>query len=272
MRCTGLTAVVLLVLMVAATATAVLSYFENVSDQMVVAGPPYPTEYHLTDVAHEASQAFERDGQLSLDIARALGASGAIVSVDLQCMCDQRPDDGFHENTSFELKYYPEPGSERTPTVLRVDLHSILTAVSGRRGTLDALHPDLPPADPSRYFDVVMTEMSAELTCRVRFDRGITHELTLLVEASAGVTLPDALVTVRPETIAGARCGQPSLADTYFTSHPGADFETTLIVETVGDVQGDQPLATLTYTGRFLGGSSPVEASSWGEIKSLYRE
>jgi hypothetical protein len=272
MRCTGFVAVVVCVLLSASTAAAAFSYFDNVSDFSVVAGPPYPTACHLTDVAHEVSSAFECDGRLSIAVERAFKASGATVRLDLRCLDDEPHGGGFAEDTALELTYDPGYESERTASTLRVDLHSVLTATCGHACTLEALRPELLPADPARYFDVIQTGVSAEVTCRVGFDRGVTHELTLLVETPGGVTLEDVGVFIRPQTLSGQRHGQPSPADSYFTSAPHADFDTALVFETEVQSDEDWPLATLTFSGRFIGGSSPADATSWGKIKSLYSE
>jgi hypothetical protein len=271
MRCTAVIAAIAATVMAAPPAAGVSSFFETVSEHEVVGGPPYPTACHLTDVAHEAYATFERDGQLALAIASALDESGA-ASLELRWAGGPTPGGGFQSDTSFDLWYDPAGEGERTGSTVLADLNGTLEAASGSAGKLDALHAELPLADPLRYFEVCVTDVSAEFTCRVDLSHGVVHELTLLAEVPADVSVAGARVAIRPQTIEDNRHGQPTLADSYFSSQPDADFDTILILKTDEDDVEAQLLATITITGRYLGGTSPVERTSWGKIKTLYDE
>ena len=272
MRCTGLIATVVAISIAASPAAAVLSYFENVSEHDVVTGPPYPTLCHRADVAHEAYAAFERDGQLALGIRRALDTAGDVLCMDLDAVAGQAPVDGFNDNAAFELRYDPNPEGTRATRELRVVLLAELTAAGGRPGKLKTLHAEFPVLDPTRFFDVHVSGVSAELTCQVEFDHGIMHELTLLAELPPGVLATDARVIIREQSLESGRNGRQVLVDGFFSGSPDANFDVVLTLECDENLCEPELLASLTFSGRFLGGLSPVEATSWGAIKSHYSE
>ena len=62
----------------------------------------------------------------------------------------------------------------------------------------------------------------------------------------------------------------PTEAGTYFTARPDAVFDIDLGLDGGPDFDEMETLMSITVSGRFLGGVSPAEATTWGAIKALY--
>jgi len=272
MRCIGMIAALAAVLLAATPAAAANSYFEITSAGEVVSGPPYPTVWHGADVAHEANTNYERDGRLALGIRRAFDGVGDVPCLDLKCLEDSPPGGGFDVSTGFELRYDADREGDGATDEFRVVLMAELYAAGGRPGRLAVFDDSVPIVDPGRYFDAHVSGVSAEFTGCVQFDRGIKHELSFLIEVPTGVTLTEARVIVREQTLDSARSGSPELITSYFVDNPEARFDVVLTLTVDDSLCDPELLAALTLSGRFLGGSSPVQETTWGGIKARYGE
>lgn len=274
MRAAGVvgTAAMIVLLAVASPAMAVTSFFDVVSDTDIVAGPPYPTACHRTDVAHESSGVFERDGQLALGIRRAADGEGNHIGSDLRPCGEQALNEEFWEHTHFDLMYCPDPDGNPCPEEKTVTFLVELTAFGGRPGKLIALHPEVHVTDPLRFFDSFSTAQSLNVVCQVEFDRGVLHELTLHADLPEGTTLSGARLTVREQTLESSGRADVDLVDSYFTANPDACFDVRLSVEGGTHPDDVEPIMSLTFSGRFLGGISPVEDMTWGAIKAIFAE
>lgn len=262
------------VLSLAATsspATAVLSYFDVISDGEIITGPPYPTACHRADVAHEAMGVFERDGQAALGVRRARDSAGRDIGVDLRAV-DLGSGDGFWATTCFEFMHRGGAEGPALSPESRIDLMVELTDHDGRPGKLVVLHPERHVVDPERYFDVSLNGTSLELLCRVDLGGGIVHELSLLAELPPGLTLADSEVAILEQRIESGDRSEPTLAETYFSGTPDGLFDVRLLLATDSSFDGLLPMVSLTVSGRFLGGMSPVRETTWGAVKALYNE
>lgn len=260
-----------LTLLVATPSGAVLSFFDIVSDSEVVAGPPYPTVCHRTDVAHEASGAFERDGQLAVGVRRAVDGDGNYIGIDLRASGVHASGSGFWESSCFDAMYCPGPGGGHLANESRLDVLVELTADDDTPGRLVALFPEFDVRDPLRYFDIHLHSSSAELLCLVEFDRGVRHKLTFLAELPPTMGLTSATVEILPQTLGGRRA-DPTEVASYFTARPDAIFDVRMQLK--GDSGFDEPLPlmSVTVSGQFIGGISPVEETSWGAVKALFSD
>ena len=272
MRGSGLitTAVVLGLLFIAPPATAALSYFDLITQSEVVTGPPYPTVCHRADVAHEASGVFERDGQLALGVRRAADGTGLPLGTDLRALEDHVPGCDFTEDTHFDITYCAGPDGPALPTEGVVHLLIELTTSGGSPGRLIALHPELPIADHERFFDTFLDDSSVEIVCRVELSRGVVHELTLRADTPEGLHLTDAVVVILEQSLEEGDRTNPTEVVDYFTANPDGFFDVRLCLESDAGVEDLSPLLSLSFRGLFLGGTSPVESTTWGAIKALY--
>ncbi len=272
MRGSGLltTVATLALLAMASTAVAVPSFFDVVSDLEVVSGPPYPTACHRTDVAHEISGMFERDGQLALGLRRAADGAGDPLGTNLMSVEDHVPGCDFAEDLHFNVTYCAGPDSAAFPTESVIGLLIELTSLDGGPGKLIALHPDLPIVDPERFFDVFLDDSSVEFVCHVEFSRGIEHEIFVRADTPEGLHLADAAVVILEQSLEDGQRADPTEVGSYVTANPDALFDVRLRLESDAGFDDPLPLLSLTFTGHFLGSTSPVEATTWGAIKALY--
>ena len=272
MRGSGLitTAATLALLVMASTAVAALSFFDVISDLEVITGPPYPTACHRTDVAHETPDAFERDGQLALGVRTAADGAGDPLRTELRATGDHVPGCNFAEDSHFDVTYCAPPDGAASAAEGAVNLLIELTSLDGQPGKLVTLHPELPVADPERFFDVLSHDSSVELVCHVDFGHGVVHELTLRADAPEGLHLTRAAVVILEQKLEDDQRTDPTNVGSYIITNPDSFFDVRLRVE--GDAAFDDlaPLLSLTFSGQFLGGTSPVEATTWGAIKALY--
>ncbi|MFH1690235.1 MAG: hypothetical protein ABIE42_08360 [Candidatus Eisenbacteria bacterium] len=264
------TALTLAILTIAAPAMAVVTFFDVISDSVAVAGPPYPTSCHRTDVAHEASGVFERDGQLALGVRSATDGAGSPLSIELRAGEAHVPGCNFEEDTHFDVIYCSDPDGAALPSESVVAVFIELTSFGGRRGKLVTLHPELPITDPGRFFDTHSGASSLEIVCRVEFDRGVQHELTLRGELPEGLSLTSTAIVIREQSLESGGRADPTVVDSYFTANPDGFFDIRLRLEGAACLDDLSTVLSLTFSGRFLGGTSPVEATTWGAIKALY--
>ena len=255
---------------VASPALAAMSYFDVVSELEVVAGPPYPTTCHRTDVAHENSGVFERDGQLALGVRRAIDSEGNHIATDLRPFGEHAPGEDFGDHKHFEVLYCADPDGPGFPPESTIALLMELTAFGGRPGKLVTLHPELHVTDPGRFFEVSEGPSSVDIVCQVVFGRGILHELTLQADLPDEMLLTGARLTVREQSLESVPRSDPLEMDSYFSAAPDAFFDLRLSVGCVAYVEDHAPVVSLTFSGRFMGGTSPVEDTTWGAIKALY--
>jgi hypothetical protein len=110
----------------------------------------------------------------------------------------------------------------------------------------------------------------AEITCRVEFDRGCEHELELLGEVPEGLTLTGVTVALGEPDTGGSRRTHPREETDFFTTHPDGLFDVLFHVAGVEGLDDQSELLSLTFNGRFIGGVSPVESTTWGAVKALY--
>jgi len=272
MRGSGLitTVATLALLAVASTTVAALSFFDVVSDLEVVTGPPYPTACHRTDVAHEISGTFERDGQLALGVRRAADGAGDPLGTNLRPIEDHVPGCDFAEDLHFNVTYCAGPDSAAFPAESVIWLLIELTSLDGEPGKLLALHPELPIVDPERFFDVFLDDSSVELVCHVEFNRRVEHEISLRVDTPEGLHLADAAVVILEQNLEDGQRADPTNVGSFFTANPDGFFDVRLRLESDAGFDDCLPLLSLTFNGHFLGGTSPVEATTWGAIKALY--
>ncbi len=272
MRGSGLitTVATLALLAMASTAVAALSFFAVISDLEVVTGPPYPTACHRTDVAHETSGTFEGDGQLALGVRRAVDGAGDPLGTDLRPLETHVPGSDFAEDSHFDVTYCAGPDGAAFPTEITINLLIELTAPDGEPGKLLALHPELPIVDPERFFDVFSDDSSVELVCHVEFGRGVVHEISLRADTPEGLRLADAAVVILEQNLEDGQRMDPTNVGSYFTAHPDAFFDVRLQLQSDAGFDDSLPLLSLSFSGQFLGGTSPVEATTWGAIKALY--
>lgn len=272
MRGSGLitTVATLALLALVSTAVAAPSFFDVVSDLEVVTGPPYPTTCHRTDVAHETSGTFERDGQLALGVRRAADGAGDPLGTNLMAIEGHVPGCDFAEDLHFNVTYCADPDSAAFPTEAAIDLLIELTSLDGEPGALLALHPELPIVDPARFFDVFSGDSSAELVCHVEFSRDAVHEISLRVDTPEGLHLADAAVVILEQSLEDGQRTNPTNVGSYVSANPDGFFDVRLRLETDAGFDDSLPLLSLTFNGHFLGGTSPVEATTWGAIKALY--
>jgi hypothetical protein len=273
MRGNGLitTAATLALLVMASTAVAALSFFDVVSDLETVTGPPYPTACHRTDVAHETSGMFERDGRLALGIRGVVDGAGTPLGTNLAPLEDHVPGCDFMEDSHFDVTYCAGSDGAAFPTESAIGLLIELTSLDGRPGKLIALHPELPVVDPERFFDVFSGDSSVEFVCHVEFDRGVVHEISLRADTSEGLHLADAAVVILEQNLENELRADPANVGSYFSAHPDGFFDVRLRLERDADFDDSLPLLSLTFSGHFLGGTSPVETTTWGAIKTLFR-
>ena len=265
-------AVTLLLLVPASPAIAVITFFDVISDSEVVAGPPYPTSCHRTDVAHESSGVFERDGQLALGVRKATDGAGGTLSMELRAGEAHVPGCNFEEDIHFDIVYCFDPDGAAYPSESAVAVLIELTSFGGRPGKLVALRPELPVTDPGRFFDMNWGGSSLEIVCRVEFGRGVVHELTLSGELSEELSLMSAAVVVREQSLASGGRVDPTLVDSYFTANPDAFFDIRVRLEGEAGFEDSSTVLSLNLSGRFLGGTSPVEATTWGAVKAIFAE
>lgn len=272
MRGSGLitTAVTLALLATATTAIAAVSSFDVISDLEVVTGPPYPTACYRTDVAHETSGVFERDGQLALVVIRTEDEAGLPLGTDLRADVDHVPECEFGEDTHFDITYCADPGGAAFPTESAIDLLIELTSFGRQPGKLIALHPELPITDPGRFFGTFVDDSSVEIVCRVEFSWGVEHELLLHGDMPEGLHLTDATVVILEQSLEGGQRADPTEVTSYFTSNPDGFFDVRFHIEGDAGFEDLSPLLSLTLSGRFLGRTSPVESTTWGAVKALY--
>ena len=272
MRGSGLTTTVATValLAMASTAVAALSFFAIISDLEVVTGPPYPTACHQTYVAHEASGLFERDGQLALGVRGAVDGAGGPLGTDLMSVEDHAAGCDFEEDSHFDVTYRADPDGAAFPAESAINLLIELTSLDGEPGKLIALRPELPIVDPERFFDVFSDESSVELVCHVEFGHGVVHEISLRADTPEGLHLADAAVVILERYPEDGPRTDPMDVGSYFTAHPNGFFDVHLRLESDAGFDGLAPLLSLTFSGQFLGGTSPAETTTWGAIKALY--
>jgi hypothetical protein len=266
------TAVTVVLLFLVSPAMAVITFFDVISDSEVVAGPPYPTTCHRTDVAHESSGVFERDGQLAIGVRKATDCAGSALGMELLTGDCHVPGCDFEEDTYFDVVYDLDPGGAVFPAQSAITLLLELTSFGGRPGRLLTLHPELPVTDPGRFFDMNWGGSSLEIVCRVEFGRGVLHELTLSGELSEELSLMNAAVVVREQSLESAGRTDPTLVDSYFTANPDAFFDIRVRLEGEAGFEDSSTVLSLNLSGRFLGGTSPVETTSWGAIKAMFAE
>jgi hypothetical protein len=264
------TVAALALLAVASTAVAALSFFAVISDLEVVTGPPYPTACHRTYVAHEASGLFERDGQLALGVRRAADGAGDPLGTDLRPVDGHVPGCDFIEDSHFDVTYCAAPDGAAFPAESAISLLVELTSLEGEPGKLIALHPELPIVDPERFFDVLSDDSSVELVCHVEFGHGVVHEISLRADTPEGLHLADAAVVILEQHTEDGPRTDPTNVGSYLTAHPDSFFDVRLRLESDAGFDDSLPLLSLTFSGQFFGGTSPVEATTWGAIKALY--
>ena len=272
MRGSGLitTVATLALLAMASTAVATPSFFDVVSDLEVVTGPPYPTACLRTDVAHEISGMFERDGQLALGVRRAAVGAGDPLGTDLMSVEGHVPGCDFTEDLHFDVTYCAGPDGAAFPAETAIALLIELTSLDGEPGRLLALHPELPIIDPRRFFDVFLDDSSTEFVCRVEFSRDAVHEISFRVDTPEGLHLADAAVVILEQSLEDGQRADPTNVGSYISANPDGFFDVRLRLESDAGFDDSLPLLSLTFSGHFLGGTSPVEATTWGAIKALY--
>ena len=273
MRGSGLIIAVatLALLAMASTAVAALSFFAIISDLEVVTGPPYPTACHRTDVAHETSGLFERDGQLAFGIRRAVDGAGDPLGTELRPLEGHVPGCDFIEDSHFDVTYRADPDGAAFPTESAINLLIELTSLDGKPGTLIALHPELPIVDPQRFFDVFSDDSSVELVCHVEFDRGVVHEISLRADTPEGLRFADATVVILEQDLEDGPRADPTNVGSYFSARPDGFFDVRLRLDSDAGFDDSLPVLSLTFSGQFFGGTSPVETTTWGAIKTLFR-
>jgi hypothetical protein len=265
-------AVTLLLLVPASPAIAVITFFDVISDSEVVAGPPYPTSCHRTDVAHESSGVFERDGQLALGVRKATDGAGGTLSMELRAGEAHVPGCNFEEDVHFDIVYCFDPDGTAYPSESAVAVLIELTSFGGRPGKLVALRPELPVTDPGRFFDTNSGGSSFEIDCLVEFNRGVLHELTLRGELPDGLSLTNTSTVIREQSLEDGGRADPTLVDSYFTANPDGFFDVRLRLEGEAGFEDLSTILSLTFSGRFLGGTSPAKATTWGAIKAMFAE
>jgi hypothetical protein len=271
MRGLSLTAAIAAILLAAPpqSALAVPSFFDIITGTEVITGPPYPTACHRAQVAHQSAGVFEHDGSLALGIRRAADGMGAPIGVDLVPLGGEPSSRGFADNTSFEARFRSDRSSTAAADA-NLRLLFELTGVDGQPGRLLTLHSDIPFPDPGRFFSLTCNDSWMEITCLVQFACGVEHELEIVVELPMGLMLSDNSVDVTRRATGHDGRTDPQEEHEFFTAHPEALFVVGLRVSGDQPFANQSPLFTLTLTGRFLGGPSPVEARTWGAIKALY--
>ena len=260
----------LALLTTAAPSVAALSFFDVITESEVVAGPPYPTDCHRAYVAHETSGEFECDGQLAIGIRRATDGDGNYIDTGLLVGGDHPPGAGFQQNSCFDAMFHPPQQGGALPEGSGFSFLLELTTDGVAPGRLVAIHPDRHVRDPLRYFEFCVTGWSAEILCLVEFGRGVRHELTFLAELPQTVGLTAARVKILPQTPGAGRRTDPTEPRTYFTARPDAAFDLAFSLDGGPDFDETEPLMSITVSGRFLGGVSPAEATTWGAIKALF--
>jgi hypothetical protein len=256
-------------LLSAGPAAAALSFFDLVSGGEAIAGPPYPTTCHRADVAHAASGIYERDGELAIGVQHALRTEGGHIGVVLRASDNDSTGHSFCENTGFTAVLARD--EEPPPMDIRLTFLLELRGADGTPGTLVALQADRHVCDPLRYFGVHEHGCSAEVLCQVEFARGVRHELRFRAELPSGVALTDVSLGVLPHRVSLDGRSDAAVAETYFTARPNALFVVRLGFVDDSGVDRSELVTSMTVSGRFLGGTSPVEPESWGAIKSLFR-
>ena len=85
-----------------------------------------------------------------------------------------------------------------------------------------------------------------------------------------GLHLADAAVVILEQSLEDGDRANPTEAVDYFTANPDGFFDVRLCLESDAGFEDLSPLLSLSVTGLFLGGTSPVESTTWGAIKALY--
>jgi len=249
---------------------AVLSFFDVISDSEIIAGPPYPTSCHRAYLAHETSGDFECDGQLAIGIRRAADGDGNHIETELLAGGDHASGSGFWENSCFEAMFHPPTDGGALTEGSELSFLLELTADGEAPGKLVAIHPERHVRDPLRYFELHVTGWSVEILCLVELGRGVRHELTFLAELPQAADLTEARVEILPQTLREEGRADPTEPGGYFTARPDAVFDIALRLDGDPDFDETAPLMSVTVSGRFLGGASSVEATTWGAVKALF--
>jgi hypothetical protein len=217
------------------------------------------------------SGVFERDGQIALAVRSATDAGGLPIGTDLLATGGDPPGDGFSDHSTFSARYSEAPPGAGISSDASLELLFELTSPDGRPGRLVTLFPALPWSDPHRYFDVRTDGARAEIMCRVEFERGCEHELELQGEVPEDLTLTGATVALREPGTGGARRTRPREETGFFSTHPDGFFDVRFHVAGEEAFADQSELLSLTLTGRFVGGVSPVESMTWGAVRALYQ-
>jgi len=242
--------------LLATSAGAIDSFFDVFTELSVFTGPPYPACCHQVAVAHEVGGAVEVDGQLSLGLKEATDvATGDAIPTDLTAGEIGPPGSDFVVDSFFDITYRSDLGGPTFAVDSFFDITVDLTNSDGTPATLVPLHPEIPEGDPARYFDTFVVDSFFDITYRIDFGGGNQHELTFHGAVQPGLVILDA---------------SPSLPS------PGARptdsfFDIIIFVHEDEELAIEIEIVELSLTGVWLGGASPVESTTWGTVKTLYR-
>lgn len=253
------TLVLVLVLLVAtaSVAMAVDSFFDIWTDLSVFRGPPYPTTVHQGDIAHMAAAGPTLDGHEGVALVQCHNAASL---VDIPTLFGAGDNGGAAGNygvdSFFDILYDAAADSGGCEFCVDsfFDVCYSITTDTGGPGTLVPVSPQFPLGDPRRFFDVFSVDSFFDITYRIEFGNGLLHEVQLHGTVPAGLRLTN--VQVMPP--------DPFSVDSFFD----------VLVDITQDTPPDynNPVLSIHQTGLFLGGTVPVDETTWGGVKALYGE
>jgi hypothetical protein len=256
---------------VIAPAGALDTAFDLLTEGPVVSGPPYPTVPHRIEVAHVEPLSTEADGEMRLRLELALVEEQGVIPARLRITEQEGNEDGTASSLDVRVSCPDEIGANSLPGRAVLRLQAELLSRGSTPARLLAVRPELPVTDPLRFFDVATSPDSLRITFLIEFLPGIRHGLTLAGRSGPSLSVSDVDISVI-DRVSDCRADvDRRLEGSFFLETADAVFDLTVTLE--GEAGGSpNAMVALTARGDFLSGPSCVESSSWGRVKSSFRD
>jgi hypothetical protein len=179
----------------------------------------------------------------------------------MSCSSSSGPGGAWAADSFFDITYLASVGGPDFAVDSFFDVFCDYTTVDGSPASLVALHPELPPDDVARYFDISRSGSFFDIFFDVAFSPNEHHRLHLHGACSSLLSVADVSIT--------PRCSSGACRATFIVRIAAYYDAATCCLD--DDSDGDGLVMRITQTGDALGAPVAGEAASWGEMKSLFR-
>ena len=243
-------------------AQAAISWFD-IFTEVAQVSPPYPGGALEVAVGSSVGgQLLTISGTHFMQLKQCVSGTGSALPTKISCSSSAGTGGSWAAESFFDITYRASVGGPDFAVDSFFDVFCDYAALSGSpEASLVPLHPELPPDDVARYFDISHSGSFFDIFFDVAFSPNEHHRLHLHGECSSLLSVAD--VSITPTCSSGA-CRTVFIMQ--IAVHTNA---ATCCLD--DDSDGDGLIMRITQTGDALGDPVAGETASWGDVKSLYR-